>query len=275
MMPLDEVMIKYSNFLFFLGENIMPITTLLSPENAPLTTMKLLRIRLDAEYPAEQIPIQDEICVYPMIGRFQAHIDAVDYGIFGGRQHVCEHDTQALRATSGLLTLTLKSYSADFLLATCTDPFPVAPFVHRNDAMVHTVGSGTHQRIVTELVTPPSYRIWAGETENIPGGVSSWPPHANAEDIAGFRRGETSWEEMMFFVCQEPGIVVLDGYYNDVRSVKSVQPIYNGSAHAMPLGSHTLHAAPNSFLWYAWFYAGTALQKEYRKWATDVGVYRK
>jgi len=149
------------------------------------------------------------------------------------------------------------------------------PYLHWNDTLWNDVGEGTHFRTVAEVPTPQGFELFCGETLNIPGGTSSWPPHATAEDLRQYSARKTTWNEIMFFSSQEPGIVNLQGIYADGTIVDALQPIANGSAHVMPLGSHALTAHPASYLHYVWIYYGTALQKQYRKFASDTNIYVK
>jgi 5-deoxy-D-glucuronate isomerase len=263
-------MIKYSYFLFSLGENNMSITTLLSPENAPLVTMKLLRIQLDAEYPVEQIQIQDEVCLYALIGRVRAHIDGVDYGLLGGRRDVRTDDVQALRASpwkfsASLLTLTLEDYTADLLVTAVPmqAPWPV-PFVHTcGQSLSHPVGVGTHKRHVRELPVPPGYTIHMGETLNDVGAWSSWPDHSTQAERCRY----AEHQEVFYAITPGYGLMYLNGTYaNGDEDVDAVRIVRNDDAFATPLGSHPVAASPDAWLYYCWGYQ-SFLKKQYNKFA--------
>lgn len=263
----------------------MPSTVLLSPNNAPLRTLTLSRLQLDQDEPVCTLETQgEELCFYVLIGQVIIldvgnPAETGNWGFYEGRRKVTDPGVAVLRFPAGRsvsLRVELQGFSADVLVASVIGPSSDAsPIAHRGDVWSHQVGEGAHQREVREVPTPPEYTISCGETINPAGGVSSWPPHANAEDLAKFKAGVTTWDETFFIVAPSPGIAVLDGYYGDGTSVQEVVRLENGHAYPMCLGSHMCYAAPDSYLYYAWFYCGDALQKQYRKYADDVGVYRK
>ena len=252
----------------------MPITTLLSPDNAPLLTMKLLRVQLDAEYPVEQMQIQDELCAYVLIGVVDVHIDGIGYGTLGSRTDVRVPDVQAIRMTpaNGLVTLTLKSYSADILIATVPTAVGTAPFVHTlGTCYVHDVGSGTHKRQVRELPVPPGYTLHLGETLNDVGAWSSWPDHSTTQDRALYHRHQ----ECFYAITPGYGLMYLDGTYANGDAVTSIRLVRNDEAFVTPLGSHPIVASPDTWLYYFWAYQ-SFLQKAYNKYASHITkVYQK
>lgn len=265
----------------------MAYAHLLSRDNAPLDRLSLGRFTLDASYPSANVQTDgQEFLLYSLVGRVQVYCNGSFLGTLGGRRTVEESLVHAMRFPAFLpfdVTLTLCGPAADLLCAAYTPPeealsagiLPMHPYLHFNDVAWHDVGSGTYARRVAELPTPQGFGIHAGETHNSPGGISSWPPHADEEDLRRFAAGETTWEECMFFCCQEPGSVNLQGLYTGPEAIDEVRRVQNGDAMVMPLGSHPIGAAPGSPLSYCWFYAGSALEKEYNRTATDQGVYRK
>ena len=247
----------------------MPITTLLSPENAPLLTMKLLRIQLDAEYPVEQLHIQDEICLYMLIGRARVHINGIDYGSIGGRRDVRTDDVQAMRASpvTPMLTLTLDDYTADLLLvAVPMSPAWPQPFMHTaGHALSHPVGEGTHKRQVRELPVPPGYTIHMGETLNDVGAWSSWPDHSTIQE----RHRYVEHQEVFYVITPGYGLMYLNGTYaNGDEDVDSVRIVRNNDAFATPLGSHPVVASPDAWLYYCWGYQ-SFLKKSYNRWSHE------
>ena len=258
----------------------MPSTILLSPDNSPLRTLTLSRLQFDQDEPVCTVETQgQELLLSVGIGKVIVAIEQVAAWSLGGRRKVTDPGVAVLRVPAGhpqRLDVHLCDFSADILIASAPGPASEAGFVcHMDDVWSHQVGEGTHQREVREVPTPPGYSISCGETLQQPGMISSWPPHANAEDLAKFKAGATTWEEVFWLVAPSPGVAVLDGCYADGSVVQNVLRLENGHAYCMPLGSHMCYAAPDSYLYYAWFYCGDALQKQYRKYSDDVGVYRK
>ena len=263
----------------------MPSTLLLDHTNAPLTHLTLHRLQLAQDEPTCTLHTQgEELCLYSLIGtvllrEVRVGEESWDWGTLGTRRAVTAPGVDVWRFPAGpsrWLEVQLADFSADLLVVSAPGPVSAAgPVGPGRDVWSHQVGTGTHQREVRDVSTPVGYRISCGETLNIPGGISSWPPHATAADLAKFQTGLTTWEEVFFVIAPSPGLAVLDGWYSDGTRAERVLRLDNGQGYAMPLGSHMCYAAPDSYLYYAWFYVGDALKKEYKRYADDVGVYRR
>lgn len=262
----------------------MTIELLWDKQNAPLESLALSRIRLSQESPflgERDGQREGEVVLYSLTGSVNIYAEGQYIGLIGNRRTMTEEVVQAVRLRgfqSYAVTLASHCYAADMLVLRHHGAHRVdTPMVtlHFNDTAWHTVGEGCHQRRVGEVPTPVGAEIFCGETHNIVGGISSWPPHATEKDIERFSNGETTWQEVMFFVCEKPGIANLKGVYTGGTVVNKLVEIRNGDAMAMPLGSHAIHAAPDSAMIYVWGYVGTALQKQYNQSATDVTTYRK
>lgn len=259
----------------------MSITVLLNKENAPLKRMTVARVQLDATSPFLALTETGEGLLYGLTGKCTVYAGGACIGTLSGRQKMEEHHVQCIRFKGqNEIFLGVAGHAADLLWITCATMGSVPPEpgyqVHLPDTVLwHDVGSGTHQRKVAEVPRVAGYALDVGETHNIQGGWSSWPPHANETDLARFSNKETTWEEIFFVVCELPGIVRLKGIFSNGHVVNKVQEVYNGNAYVMPLGAHEIVAHPQSSLQYFWAYCGDALEKIYRKYSTDVTTYRK
>lgn len=237
---------------------------------------------LDSALPCYTLlPSPRECLIYALIGKIRVYANDAFLGTIGGRAAVTEPLAHVVRFPAGVaqtVSLVLDGFSADCLIATCDAPVNTAttlPYLQWNDAFAHAVGSGTHQRTVVEVPTPPAFTISCGETMNIPGGTSSWPAHASAEDVHLYTQGKTTWEECFYVVCPAPATARLSGYYPGGVYVSKTITLSNGALVPMPLGEHPVTAAMDAWCYYAWFYIGDALRKEYRKFASDILTYRK
>ena len=257
---------------------------LLSPHDDPLDRLTLSRWQFDASMPAASIETQgDELLLYALVGSVNVYANGLFLGTLGSRRSLKERGVQALRFPVGQgfdIALTLHGTSADLLCVTCVwmdTPLdaPRHPYWHWSDTAWHAVGEGSYERAVAEVPTPDGFAISAGETHNVRGGTSSWPPHANEADLRRFSDQETSWEELMWFCCTESGSVNLQGLYTGNKVVDEIRRVDNGAAMVMPLGSHPITAAPGAEMTYAWFYCGDSLKKVYNASATDVHTYQK
>ncbi len=261
----------------------MQIITLLDHNNSPLPTLQFYRVLLDHEFPSIHLATDTaEALLYSMTGTVMVYANGTFLSTIGMRTSVKEPHCHCIRfpaMSHFTVTLTMDSFAADLLWVVDTERYATiinhTPYLHYNDTMFHTVGEESYRRRVAEVPRPAGYAIDCGETLNHVGATSSWPAHANAHDLDVFRDGKTTWQEGMFFVCPKPGTAKLDGLYSGGKIVNMTVPITNGSAMAMPLGSHPITAAPDSWMWYFWAYTGTALEKRYNRFATDVGVYEK
>lgn len=248
----------------------------------PVGNLDVLHVTLDAEKPCHYTEIcTRESLIYALIGRMRVYANHQFLGTIGGRKSVTEPLVHVIRFPAGVdwqVTLVLEGFAADCLLVSCdalANRCAKLPYFHWNDAYAHTVGTGTHERRVVEVVTPPSFALSCGETYNPPGTTSSWPPHATQEDLQVYLAGQTTWEEKFYCVCPEPAQTVLIGLYPGGTQVQETRMLMNGAIVQMPLGSHAVTAAPQSFLFYAWFYCGSALQKSYNKFSYHAGTYLK
>ena len=249
----------------------MPLTTLLSPETAPLRTMTVSRLQLEqAASFCTLAATGEEILLYPLVGHIRVQHGAQCLGVIGGRQSVTHRGVECLRLPreDGMsVQLILQSYAADLLIVSTLQPGPAtAGCIHQGDVAYHEVGEGTHRREVREVPTPLGYRLHAGETLNIPGGWSSWPSHATPEETVRY----AEHEECFFVISPGYGLMHTNGIYPTGQTTQDILKIGNGDAVVTPLGSHEIVFAPGAWGWYAWFYM-SFLQKTYNRWA-DEGV---
>ncbi len=269
----------------------MSFTRLLSKEYNNVDRLVLSRIQLDAVQPSLMFHTHGkEGLLYGLVGKFNVYANGLYLGSYDSGISIENHRGNNIVVcrfpahNEYDISITMRSHAADLLWMTCEPlvPYattttahmsPIAPYMHVRDSVWHDVGHGTHQRSVCELPTPPGYEIATGETHNIIGGISSWPPHATPEDIERFSNGETTWEEAMFYIGD--GFADLRGVYTGGSIVNKIMPIHNGEAHVMPLGSHAIYSKVDCNLKYVWFYCGSALKKFYNSFSDDLNVYKK
>jgi 5-deoxy-D-glucuronate isomerase len=258
----------------------MGYTLLLDKTNAPLEHLSLSRLSLDTSHPYVTVrTLKQEAVLYSLTGTAMVYANEGCLGTIGGRKKITDDVVQCIRFPAGtdfVVSVLVSGFAADFLWITSSAVIPATnkvPYLHFYDVLWHDVGTGTHQRKVAEVPTPEGYTLFCGETQNIVGGISSWPPHATAEDVERFANGETTWEEVMWFACEKPCIANLKGVYTGNVVVNKLVELANGAAQTMCLGSHSIHAAPDSSAKYVWIYRGSALQKAYNRASTDLGTY--
>ncbi len=257
----------------------MPLTTLLSPDTAPLTTLRLERLQLtrDAVY---QLIVTGgrEVVVYPLVGGLTVR-RAGEVWHLPGRAHVRQAPPALLRIPGGVefelgCYLDYTEWLAADVLLLSTDATPAAwaplPLVQRPEhRWTHAVGEGTHARQVTEWVTPPGWTLHVGETLNPPGAWSSWPAHATPAEA------ETRYadhEEVFWVVTPGTGLLSLDGWYATGERALELREVANSAACVVPLGSHPIVFTPDAWGGYWWGYRSGVLQKTYNRFADECGV---
>lgn len=260
---------------------------LLDKSTANLNRLSLSRIQLHREDAHVIIqPSGHEQLLYALTGSVRI-LDyreggAADLGTFGGRRSVWESKPTIVRIPptyGNPLSLILASETADLLLVACetqeheSDGELTLAFGLKIDQDVreHQVGEGCYARMVREFSPPEGYKIHAGETLNPPGHWSSFPSHASKEDLPNY----ALHEEVFMIFTRGYALIMMDGIYCDGQPVQDTRKVHNGEAFVTPLGQHPIVALPDAPLVYFWAYISGALKKEYREWATDVGIYRR
>lgn len=264
------------------------LTALLSSDlGYDLDTLSLWRLQLEpGAIWTHTLAPGTEWCVYRMTGALDTKIRPDICCSLRGRRSVRQGKPAVLRIDSGATPLVVDisvannpdTLPVDCLIAALEyQPHPQAKHKvsYHDGACCHHVGEGVYQRTVWEVPQPHPWQISCGETFNPPGHWSSWPAHANPQDEERLHNKAVTWQECFFVVTPGYGLMRLDGYYHDGTPVHDIRRVDNGEALVTPLGAHPIVAAPDAWLWYAWFYCGNALQKTYNRWATDVRTYVK
>lgn len=130
-----------------------------------------------------------------------------------------------------------------------TEPHLVTP----REVKVRSAGKGNFQRNVYDIIGSDikAGRLLVGETINLPGNWSSYPPHKHDEDNLPT---ESKMEEVYFFKVNPPqgfGFIRLyDKRHDEVYTVQ------NNDVVIIPKGYHPVAAAPGYSLYYLWILAG-------------------
>lgn len=130
------------------------------------------------------------------------------------------------------------------------------PYLVRPDEVeVATRGRDAYQREVHTILDPrrPAAALVVGETFNVPGGWSSYPPHKHdAHDPPR----QSKLQEVYHFRFDPPqgfGIVRL---YSPERDIDEALVVQHGDCVLIPFGYHPVVAAPDYRLYYLWALAG-------------------
>lgn len=240
---------------------------LLSPDNAPLTSLHLLRLQLaraTGMLSAEIRAGTHELCVYPLLGTVRAATGSHTYAL-GERRDVRLPPTHVLRIPANWpLDIILEGEAADLFIAHAPGLCAPSPVLQIHGACVHTVGEGAHRREVVEVPTPPGYALHCGQTFNPPGHWSSWPSHATPEEVPRY----AEHQEVFWIITPGYGVMRLDGRYATGELAQGLVEIPNNTALVTPLGSHEIVFSPGAWGLYVWFYS-SFLEKKYNIWAHE------
>lgn len=124
-----------------------------------------------------------------------------------------------------------------------------------SQVLVKTVGSWNWVRDVHTVIgdnVEHAQRLVVGETFNLPGNWSSYPPHKHTQDSYPF---EVRMEEVYHFRVNPPqgfGIQVL---YNDDMSIREAYIVGDGDTVVIPAAYHPVAAAPGYQVYYLWMLA--------------------
>lgn len=138
---------------------------------------------------------------------------------------------------------------------------------------MHEIGEGNYKRTVYEILggAGPSERLRLGETFNVKGGWSSWPPHSFDHDP----KNAPEFEEVFLpFLRPKGGSALLrrQGLYCDGSSIDDAIPLTSGALVSVPLGSHPIVGGPDTELMYVFAYVSPT-PKNYGIWAEEAGTY--
>jgi len=254
----------------------------LTPENAPLRTLAVGRLRLESTAAAYRGDTGvRETVLHVLVGRCAIKAE----GPWGRR--LLDGLGERTDLFSGLpttvvlgpdttYTVTPLTRTVDIAVASvpANEPTGGPPAIVRPaDVRVHEIGEAHFHRTVREVIggEGPAARLRAGETINPAGLWSSWPHHdfdANPALAPEFE------EVFLYFTKPRNGWAMQrrQGLYSTRDAVDDVLVMHNGDAAVLPLGDHPVVAGVDSQVLYIWFYV-SPIPKVYSKWAEDLGGY--
>ncbi|MFX1253389.1 MAG: 5-deoxy-glucuronate isomerase [Promethearchaeota archaeon] len=116
-------------------------------------------------------------------------------------------------------------------------------------------GAANWSRDVYDIIhlNTPSKSLVIGETFNLPGNWSSYPPHKHENDNYPY---ETCFEEVYFYQLDPEYGFGLQRLYSDDLSLDEALILTNGDIVVIDRGYHPVVAAPGVSLYYLWVLAG-------------------
>jgi 5-deoxy-D-glucuronate isomerase len=228
--------------------------------------------RFKLEHPLTIKPFPNsEVYVHPLVGNGSISIGGGSSIPIVGRKTVFDPPTRGflLQGRSAVVT----PDSALDLIVTMVETETERDEWCAVEPKAHEIGEGNYRRTVYEILggDGPSERIRLGETFNVKGGWSSWPPHSfDADDSLA-----PKFEEVFVpFLRPKDGSALLRrrGKFWDGREVDDAVALRSGEMVEVPLGSHPIVGGPDTSLMYFWAYL-CPVAKQYGVWAEDCGGY--
>jgi 5-deoxy-D-glucuronate isomerase len=257
-------------------------TPVLTPANAPLSSLSVGRLRLRVSDGVYEAQTEDrESLLHVLVG--QCTVEA--RGTWGTK--TMRELGERLDVFAGLPTTVVLGPDTSYRVTPISRTLDIAvasvpiaedrlrnPAVIRpQDVIVHQIGEAHYLRTVREVLggEGPAVQLRAGETINPVGLWSSWPHHefdANPELAPRFE------EVFLYFTKPKSGWAIQrrQGLYSTLDPVDDVITVRNGDAAVLPLGDHPIVAGVDASVLYVWFYI-SPIPKTYARWAEDLGGY--
>jgi len=247
---------------------------IVSPENAPLKHLEFGRLLLDSKqsHQTGQDGREKAFCLFS--GACQAEVrlpgakpQAFQLGpradAFDGAPWALYVPRQAEVTLTAVGTCNMGVFFSD--APRDTQPVLVSP----DKAKIGHPGAANWRRdVYTTLGNDVDCcRLLIGETLNMPGNWSSYPPHKHDELKPP---GEFPLEEVYFFLLKPPTGFALQIVYTGERDPEPIEDVYllrDGDTVVLPKGYHPVVSAPGYTLFYLWALAGD--ERRYGAWSDD------
>jgi len=229
---------------------------LVSPQNSASEGLELEIIHLPPGGQEAGVAIGKETLLVVLGGRIDLEVNGVRWDGLGQRANVFGG-----RATSAYLppsTEYLVRSPAGAEVALCRAPAGPggAPYVIApDDVDVATRGRDSFEREVHTILDTrkPAAALVAGETFNVPGAWSSYPPHKH--DVHDPPR-QARLQEVYHFRTDPPQGFAIQRIYSPEHDLHEAFVVEDGDTVVIPYGYHPVVAAPGYRLYYLWALAG-------------------
>lgn len=188
----------------------------------------------------------------------------------GGRQDVFSGPPKVvyLPPQSSFRIRAASPFRAGLFSAPATHKHPPA-LIRGKSVARKKVGQGSFKRTVFTAIGDSfaAERVLAGETLNLPGCWSSFPPHKHDRSNPPH---EVPLEEVYYFQIRPItgfGFIWTYTAADDADGFNNVFVVENGDTVLLPKGYHPVVAAPGCHLHYTWVLAGE--ERRYGAWAED------
>ncbi|MCX7598941.1 MAG: 5-deoxy-glucuronate isomerase [Armatimonadetes bacterium] len=174
----------------------------------------------------------------------------------GGRHYVFSGPATGVYVPPGLgITIRSRSCCEVAVCAAPSDAQGPPSVIKPADVTMRKVGRWNWTRDVHTIIgpnVPHARRLVVGETYNLPGNWSSYPPHRHIQDDYPF---EVRMEEIYHFRVFPPGGFGIQCLYNDDLSLDEAYVVRDGDTVVIPPSYHPVAAAPGYQVYYLWMLA--------------------
>ncbi len=255
------------------GEHATGYRRIAGPENAPLTFLEFGLATVDRGERLHWPPRAYETVIYLLGGECVWTISGAAgalSGVLDSREGIFDGPPSAVFMPAGS-RLHLESRGGPVQLAFfSTPPREERPpyLIEPQEATVRTIGAKSWTRRVVSVVDERiASRLLVGETINVPGNWSSYPPHKHDADLPG---QEVPMEEVYHFCLRPPGGFGVQLVYTaktDPFPFDESYRVSDGDTVVIPRGYHPVVAAAGYQLAYLWAISGERVKSG--AWTTE------
>jgi len=218
-----------------------------------LIKFALLRLEEDEEYLEETG--KDELGIILLSGKVNIELEQKSYSL-GPRRDVFLDFAWGLYVPAQRTWKIKAEQNSE--LALCYAPGPEkgeVVLISPKELVVHQRGKDHFQRRVVDIMVSqvPARYLLIGETFNLPGQWSSYPPHRHDKHNPP---EEYRLEEIYFYKLKPEQGFGLQRIYNDQRTLDKVYLVENNDLIIFKEGYHPVVSAPGYWLYYLWVLAG-------------------
>lgn len=197
-----------------------------------------------------------EVCLVLLGGLANVTAGQADFHSIGGRANVFAGRATAVHVPPGFKFKVEAVGALEAAIARVPSDLQGEPrLIGPEKVKVNVRGKDTFERQVHDIIDVnfPSKRLLVGETFNMPGKWSSYPPHKHDRMAPP---EETRMEEVYFFKVNPPQGFGFQRVYSPDRKVDEAFVIRDNTLTKLPFGYHPTVAAPGYSLYYLWVLAG-------------------
>jgi 5-deoxy-glucuronate isomerase len=227
-----------------------------SPENSASTSLELEIVRLPPGGQEAGAGLGKETLLVVLGGRIDVDLNGARWDELGRRPNVFGGRATSVYIPPGTPYQLRSTKGAEVALFRAPAPPGGAPYViGPDDVDVATRGRIGFEREVHTILDArrPAAALVVGETFNVPGAWSSYPPHKH--DVHDPPR-ESRLQEVYHFRMDPPQGFGIQRIYSRERDLDEVLVVEDRDTVVIPYGYHPVVAAPGYRLYYLWALAG-------------------